>query len=126
MITLATLAQATAQEVFDQVAKHLLDQGKRSATRIGAACRYRFKDLKCAAGCLIADTEYEARFEQRSWDKVSSMVGCKTHVDLITYLQRVHDVRTPEQWPKELLNLAEYQHLSSEVITSHPAYLETL
>ena len=37
MITLKTLPQATAQEVFDQVANHLLEQGKKSE-----------KDDKCA------------------------------------------------------------------------------
>lgn len=30
MITLATLHEATAQQVFDQVARHLLTQGQKS------------------------------------------------------------------------------------------------
>ena len=61
MITLKTLPQATAQEVFDQVTQHLLKQGKAARSGTGA-CRYRVETrgeiLKCAAGCLIADDEY--------------------------------------------------------------------
>ena len=43
MITLATLSQATEQEVFDQVAVHLMTQGEKSST--GATCRYRWNGL---------------------------------------------------------------------------------
>ena len=60
MITLKTLPQATAQEVFDQITQHLLQQGK-AAKSVTGACRYRIETaegiLKCAAGCLIADDE---------------------------------------------------------------------
>lgn len=56
MITLKTLADATEQEVFDQVANHLLTQMKKSEhTRKNpyeyVNCLYRSSDgLKCAAG----------------------------------------------------------------------------
>jgi len=46
MITLKTLPQATAQEVFDQVARHLLTQGKKSISENNQYCMYRF--LKCS------------------------------------------------------------------------------
>ena len=42
-ITLATLAQATEQEIFDQVARHLIKQGKRAAD--GSGCKYRTAPL---------------------------------------------------------------------------------
>lgn len=47
----------TNQEIFEKVAKHLLDQGRRStlATPTGdeGACAYRGTGgAKCAVGCL--------------------------------------------------------------------------
>ena len=66
MITLKTLGKATAQEVFDQVATHLLTQNERSLD--GASCSYRNCDgLKCAAGCLISDDEYDNQMEGIDW-----------------------------------------------------------
>ena len=56
-ITLKTLEQATAQEVFDQVAEHMLTQYELSM--LNDTCVYRgYSGLKCAAGCLIGDDEY--------------------------------------------------------------------
>ena len=70
MITLKTLPQATAQEVFDQITQHLLKQGKAARSATGA-CRYRTETaegvLKCAAGCLIADDEYSEKWENTDW-----------------------------------------------------------
>jgi hypothetical protein len=66
MITLKTLGKATLQQVFDQVANHLMDQGERAATVNSSGrvtCYYRLNDLKCAAGCLIGDDEYESRID---------------------------------------------------------------
>lgn len=62
-ITLATLAQATEQEVFDQVARHLLAQGVQSTMMrldgVSTTCQYRGEGgRKCAAGALIGDDEY--------------------------------------------------------------------
>ncbi len=54
-ITLATLPEATAQEVYSQVRKHLLTQKMKSIEE-GKGCVYRGPDgLMCAAGCLISD-----------------------------------------------------------------------
>ena len=66
-ITLTTLAEATQQQVFDQVATHLLvDQREKSYTLDDDGddqCAYKMEDdkgntLKCAVGCLISDDEY--------------------------------------------------------------------
>lgn len=67
-ITLATLPQATAQQVFDHCARHLLTQMKKSL-RVAPPgyrddgedtfCAYRAAGgLKCVAGACIADHEY--------------------------------------------------------------------
>jgi hypothetical protein len=72
MITLKTLKNSTDQEVFDQVANHLLTQNKRSVSATdNTLCVYRSPDgLKCAAGCLIADDEYDPRMEGSNWKEM--------------------------------------------------------
>ena len=119
MITLKTLPQATAQEVFDQVAKHLLTQMKKSASESAPDskdyCMYRgFDGTKCAAGCLISDDEYKPEFEQKDWrslqEEFQQMITMK-HMDLIYKLQDIHDYYKPEGWRVKLNNLAEINHL---------------
>ena len=69
-ITLKTLGQATAQEVFDQVSSHLLTQMKKSINpKNPSLCVYHADSgLKCAAGCLISDDEYTPRMAALGWD----------------------------------------------------------
>lgn len=107
MITLNTLEQATAQEVFDQVARHLIIQGKQC--RIGSECAYRGPDgLKCAAGCLIGDDEYQRDFEGLVWRKlVIDGVVPDIHWNLIESLQWVHDRCVQPTWRQELKQVAE-------------------
>ena len=103
MITLKTLPQATAQEVFDQITAHLLKQGKAARSGTGA-CRYRTETaegvLKCAAGCLIADEEYDRLFENVAWDGlVNDGKVPGQHAQLIWQFQWVHDRELPADWP---------------------------
>jgi hypothetical protein len=116
MITLKTLPQATAQQVFDQVVQHMLRQGKPAISDSGACC-YRYdtddKILKCAAGCLISDNEYRKYFDDAYNSSWSSLVDeglvPDTHFTLITELQHIHDKSLPEYWEKDLQILA-FQH----------------
>ena len=110
MITLKTLPQATAQEVFDHVTQHLLKQGKKAISAIGA-CQYRVETaegvLKCAAGCLIADDEYNRMFEYLAWKSlVNDRKVPSAHKDLITSLQKMHDTCLVSEWPERLRQLA--------------------
>lgn len=133
-ITLATLHTATAQEVFDQVATHLLTQAKRSNTTDGM-CAYRgVNGLKCAAGALIADDEYDERIEGVSWARLVSSeldengnpmpVTPEAHCDLIQDLQALHDAlafnATQKEariiWSDLLRKLAENYELNTNVI----------
>lgn len=107
-ITLKTLHKATAQQVFDQVAKHLLTQKKRAYDAAQDKCLYRYGKLKCAAGCLMTDKEYKPEMDSASqgggsWDSliVSEMVP-DVHGGLISALQKVHDQREPSQWRSSL------------------------
>jgi hypothetical protein len=106
MITLETLKTATEQEVFDQVARHLLIQNKQCL--IGSECAYRSPDgLKCAAGCLIGDDEYKPYFESRPWDWLVGNGDTPNHHSfLIDRLQKVHDHCLPFQWKEQLQKVA--------------------
>jgi hypothetical protein len=105
-ITLATLATATAQQVFEQVRDHLLRQRRQSTLDGGvkSTCAYRGVDgLQCAAGCLIADEEYSPRLEGSGW---GSYIFPDSHRDLITQLQRIHDHKPVELWEASLRSVA--------------------
>lgn len=116
MITLKTLPDATEQEVFDQVALHMLKQG-RKATDVAGCCRYKAGELKCAAGCLIADDEYNPMFEGSAW---SVLVGHNSvtpaHYYLIFSLQLIHDNKDVVSWAERLKSLAKEMYLSTAVI----------
>lgn len=130
-ITLATLPMATAQDVFDQVAEHLLTQKERSmrhktdkqTIQLTHVCAYRGKgesgnDCQCAAGCLISDEEYAAwDFEGASWHGlVLAERVPPQHEDLIAKLQVLHDGTHPSLWLAELHTLAQRLELSIKVL----------
>lgn len=121
-ITLATLPEATAQQVFDQVAEHLLRQGKISG-RGNIRCYYRGDDgLMCAAGCLISDGEYSSELEGHVWqDLVMSQKAPAAHMRLIDSLQMVHDVHNIYFWPESLTRVAQDFNLSPVVVTNFRA-----
>lgn len=107
MITLKTLNTATEQEVFDQVAEHLLKQNAQSKHAL--SCAYRGDGgFKCAAGCLIANDEYSEEFENRGWAVLVRNIPNfpKRHSGLIQGLQAIHDTRPPVCWPHYLQELA--------------------
>ncbi len=120
-ITLATLPQATAQQVFDQVARHLLTQNEQSgvSTRAGLDCMYRGPNgLMCAAGCLIGDDEYKPSFEFNSWGPGLAEAGAvpNAHCNLIEDLQRVHDDFLPDAWSERLSKVALRYGLDDAVV----------
>lgn len=125
MITLATLPQATAQQVFDQVATHLLTQKQKAQTiteRDGKVCCYRTSDgLKCAAGCLISDEEYHqfvgSNINFKPWYIVSGIVNVQgVHDRLINDLQNCHDGVEETSWKDALSVIATDHKLSPAVL----------
>lgn len=118
MISLKSLPAATAQEVFDQVARHLLTQNQRAADNTGArgVCLYRNGALKCAAGCLISDDEYSAEIESESWSGlIKTNQVPDAHSVLINRLQATHDWAPINCWRDELLDIATAFNLSTDV-----------
>ena len=115
MITLATLPNATAQEVFDQVATHLLTQNERAMSPENT-CAYHAPDgKKCAAGCLISDEEYDTHFEGSNWlallDYYPNSIP-DAHAELIIDLQHIHDTLHPNHWRDGLFCLAKDKNLT--------------
>lgn len=115
MITLKTLPQATAQQVFDQVVNHLLTQKEKSDH--SGACYYRSerdgKKLMCAAGCLIGDDEYKIEMDRpmgkdgTGWFSIAAKYCIPLiHGDLIYALQLIHDGEMVENWEQLLKELA--------------------
>ena len=121
-ITLKTLSEATDQEVFNQVAVHLLTQGQKCGVQRGDddtkfVCYYSYNGMACAAGCLMAPEEYAEDFEELSWGTlVADGHAPSEHEDLIAKLQEVHDNHSPAHWYDSLLNLAFDFKLSPAVL----------
>ena len=113
-ITLKNLHEATEYDVVKQVGTHLLRQNKRSEN-VDGVCMYRGQDgLKCAAGCLIADDEYQGRFEEESWGTlVCEMLVPESHRLIIQELQEIHDGESPRDWAFFLRRLCDARGLDS-------------
>lgn len=111
-ITLATLPEATEQQVFDQVKNHLLSQMEKAMD--ADDCAYKSPDgLSCAAGCLISESEYQAEIEGLSWsDLTYTNFVPNFHKNLICDLQIVHDESDPEDWEDNLKALALERNLN--------------
>lgn len=113
MITLKTLPNSTAQQVFDQAKEHLLRQNCKSTRGISKRSAYRGNyGTKCAAGCFIGDDEYNKEMEGKSWDQLV-YIGLvpSDHRFLIGCLQNVHDLYTVDEWPDQLKVLAQRTEL---------------
>lgn len=106
MITLASLEQATEQQVFDHIATHLLKQKERSVS--DETCAYRgLNSLMCAAGCLISDDEYKTVMERNPWERlVRDELVPHYHQRLIQAFQDLHDNESPEIWPFSIIETA--------------------
>lgn len=109
VITLATLNDASLQEIFDQCKDHLLKQGRRADNFIGQ-CMYRSKEgLKCAIGCFISDEEYQPEMESNSIEILCSLFCLNislTRQQLLDALQQTHDNCEPDEWKWELKEVA--------------------
>lgn len=111
----------TLQEVFNIVSKHLLDQGQKSIEF--GMCQYRGSNgMKCAAGALIPDNEYNSSFETNLWgDLVEKGIVENKFVDEIDKLQVIHDFgpSDPEEcvstWKRKLIKFAEEHNLTHNI-----------
>lgn len=104
VITLANLAESTPMEVFQFVEHHLLTQNAKSIGYKNRICYYHGdNNLKCAAGCLIADDEYTPKFETINWNiLVQHKLVPAAHSKLIRELQCLHDDVPVDSWKLHL------------------------
>lgn len=94
------------QKIFDTVSNHLLTQNQKAINDIGN-CKYRYGNLKCAAGCLISDSDYEFFMEGFS---VLELEYFKNRFDeselkLLSKLQTIHDQYPVKDWKSKLDDL---------------------
>lgn len=124
-ISLKNLATSSAQDVFDQVAIHLLTQNQPSIAPVAGFptdCAYRGNNgLKCAAGCLIADDEYDIEIEGKDWLYLNIQGKVPTeHWQLITGLQGIHDsLMVGDSLKEALIDLATAYELNIDAITNY-------
>lgn len=125
----------TEQEIFDTVVTHLRKQGcKAIAARTYGngpgkfetkGCMYRTPDgLKCAAGCLITDKDYDPKFEFTGVANRLSFVGkyfmsrfSSDEISLIRELQDIHDHFLTSDWESAFTKLAARHGLTYTTLT---------
>jgi hypothetical protein len=101
----------TAQEIYDKVKAHLLNQNAKSISEDG--CAYLGDNgLKCAVGCLISDEDYLPDMEGplnlliEMYGYLPSIKRLARHAEMLAELQRCHDVCDPYEWPSQLARVA--------------------
>ena len=117
MITMDNVNEASQQEVFDQVARHLLRQGEQSTTEDNG-CAYRGDNgLMCAVGCLMTDRQYTITYCDFEEHTASSLPGVNGSTgELLDELQLIHDGSDPLLWGQELSKLAHRYHLNTDAL----------
>lgn len=108
------------QEIFDVVSNHLLTQMKRSdkpgPTNTNNCMYLGPNGLKCAAGILIPEDQYNPEFEGKSWEDLTLNGHVqKNHVIPISELQNIHDWTEPQNWKFELVAFAEQYKLNHNI-----------
>lgn len=110
-VSVDNLATSTAQEVFDYIANHLFTQNIKAYDDNAGTCRYKFNNLKCAAGCLIPDEKYDLKMDDSimsGWFTIIKNFNLPTnHMYLIWHLQTIHDHNFPSIWYDKLKECAE-------------------
>ena len=77
------------KETFEYVLNKILEQGEPSLNKDGK-CLYRGPNgLKCAAGHLISDEEYNPSMEGRG---ARHTLSSHPHMELISQMQIAHDI----------------------------------
>ena len=124
-ITMRNLHLATEQQVFDQVAKHLLTQNAKALAWSGG-CQYRLllddgTVLKCAVGCLIADNEYGSKIEGELYgsNEFNEFFGFKDevpHFFLLRRFQSLHDSYDVSTWKERLEQIALDFNLNTDIL----------
>lgn len=124
----------TKQETFDEVATFLLNQGGPAYDEEKDVCLYRgLNNTKCAAGCLIPDSEYKSYMDNIVFDKDTNEWNAITAANIepvcsilsnlgydpefVYRLQYIHDVNSLmwSRWQYKMIEFAMDNGLSTKV-----------
>lgn len=116
----------TLQEIFDQVATHLLDQGVASVDSV-KGCLYRGPEgTKCALGCLIPDNYYTKEMEGhgirylRDNDYELPLILKVDPLSFLLDLQYAHDKSLATMgisfWRSDMRRIADKYNLNSDIL----------
>jgi len=113
MITLKTLPKASIQRVFNQVANHLLKQGRKASKN--GLCQYLTKDgSKCGIGSLIGKREYKPIWEGQGWQgPLNFGRDCNIPYSFFEEIQTLHDDTNARSWRKGLKSITDRFGLST-------------
>ena len=107
------------QEIFTQVATHLLTQKRRSVKN--GICQYQGpKGTSCAVGCLIPDEFYDPEIEDVHILYLKNYITLpdffEEEIDTLSNLQDIHDNIHPRSWKKKLSEYASENHLEMPIL----------
>lgn len=93
----------SAQEVFDFVCRHLLNQKNKCQDEFGF-CLLRHDGMACAIGCLIPNEKYSTELETMTNRPINLPLHIENneHEELLVSLRIVHDRFDPNKWPERL------------------------
>lgn len=120
MITIHNINEHTLQEVYDQIALHLLTQGERAINEF-EQCELRNDcGYTCAIGSLIPENDYSPSLEYYFLEMFETEFNVRLSADMADLLDKlriVHDFCNPSAWENALKIVAEKMQLSSEVVS---------
>lgn len=114
-----------AQELFEYIAKHLIQQGGRATDN--SVCAYRGTHGRtCAAGCVIPDKLYRPDMEGSvvNSDHFPLPASLRRHTGLVRDLQLVHDTSLVDEeglfvnLTDEFLLIAERRELDASFLNT--------
>lgn len=92
------IESATLRTLFDQMADHLMAQGRKSYDELEDICMYRAPDgCKCAVGVLIEQHEYDDDIEGHSVEHILWDLSYGK-LKLLKLFQGIHDGFEPSEW----------------------------
>jgi hypothetical protein len=127
------------QQLFDEVAVHLMTQMKTSVGEWGSCRYFGTNGRRCAVGCLIDPQYYNPYFEgvavhsaidhRRSplLSALEKSLGFRLTGDevlLLSSLQKVHDAYLVDRWHIQLAKIADDEGLSVAVLGPLAHYKE--
>lgn len=108
------------QEIFNQVADHLLTQKKKSRDPKVKSCQYRGPNgLKCAVGGILEDHEVQFGGNNCTVYSIDLPDRLQGHVKFLRELQSIHDKNRPSRWLEKLSAFAKKHKLSASVLKKY-------